>query len=103
MAASENFVAACLSGTIEIIEAGCSKRVRMPKVVLAGGAFGDGFRGWRIVAGSVVHGAIEETIVSRPGKQGTEACPDTAGHMCVKYVHGPCCTDRLVQKVKGQR
>ena len=62
MAASENFVAACLSGTIEIIEAGCSKRVRMPKVVVAGGAFGHGFRDWRIVPASVVHDVIAEIM-----------------------------------------
>ena len=66
MAASENFVGTCLSRTIEIIEAGCSKTVGMPKVVVAGGVFGGGFRGRRVGAG-IVHDVVAETMRSWPG------------------------------------
>ena len=69
VAASENFVGTCLSRTIEIIEARCSETGGMPKVVVAGGAFGDGFRGWRIEAASVVHDVIGERMRSWAGGQ----------------------------------
>ena len=59
----------CLSRTIEFIEAGCSKTAGMPKVVVAGGAFGDGFRGWRIEAASVVHDLIVKMSRSWAGGQ----------------------------------
>ena len=62
MAATENFAVTCLSRTVEFIEARRSKRVGMPKVVVAGGAFGHGFRDWRIVPASVVHDVIAEIM-----------------------------------------
>ena len=62
MAATENFAVTCLSRTVEFIEARRSKRVGMPKVVVAGGAFGHGFRGWRIVAEMVGHDVIAEIM-----------------------------------------
>ena len=60
--ATGNFAVTCLSRTVEFIEARRSEKVGMPKVVVAGGAFGHGFRGWRIVAESVVHDAIAEIM-----------------------------------------
>ena len=68
MTATENFAGTCLSRTVEFIEARWSKRVGMPKVVVAGGAFGDGFRGRRLWAGGV-HDVVAEKMRSWPGPQ----------------------------------
>ena len=57
--ASVNFPGTCGSRTVEIIKAGCSKMVGIPKMVVAGGAFGDGFRGRRLWAGGV-HDVVAE-------------------------------------------
>ena len=64
--ASVNFPGTCGSRTVEIIKAGCSKMVGIPKMVVAGGAFGDGFRGRRLWAGGV-HDVVAEKMRSWPG------------------------------------